>query len=212
VSRLIDISMPVSSGTPAWPGSPGARTNQLKSLAAGDEANATLLEMDVHTGTHLDAPSHMLREGATIDEHSLDTGVGVATVADTGSARAIDAEVLANLGLPDDCRRLLLRTQNSRRPELQQQFSPDYAALTLSGAEWVVERGIALVGIDYLSIQLFDDPTETHHVLFRAGVTILEGLRLEAVEPGDYGLACLPLRVSGVEASPARAVLQPANE
>jgi arylformamidase len=208
VSRLIDISMPVSSGTPAWPGSPGARTRQLKSLAEGDEANASLVEMDVHTGTHLDAPSHMLRDGQTIEQYDLEVGMGAATVADTGAADAIDAEALASLGLPDDCRRLLLRTQNSRRPELRHRFSPDYAALTLSGAEWVVERGLALVGIDYLSIQLFDDPTETHHVLFRAGITILEGLRLETVQPGAYELLCLPLLLSEAEAAPTRAVLK----
>jgi arylformamidase len=208
VSRLIDISMPLSAATPSWPGSPGARTKQFKSLAAGDQANASLLEMDIHTGTHLDAPSHMLADGATIDQHKLEAGVGAATVADTGSARAIDAQVLANLGRPDDCRRLLLRTQNSRRPELRHRFSPDYAALTLSGAEWVVERGITLVGVDYLSIQLFDDPTETHHVLFRAGITILEGLRLETVQPGAYELLCLPLLLSEAEAAPTRAVLK----
>jgi arylformamidase len=208
VSRLIDISMPVSSGTPAWPGSPGARTRQLKSLAEGDEANASLVEMDVHTGTHLDAPSHMLRDGQTIEQYDLEVGMGAATVADTGAADAIDAEALASLGLPDDCRRLLLRTQNSRRPELRHRFSPDYAALTLSGAEWVVEHGLALVGIDYLSIQLFDDPTETHHVLFRAGITILEGLRLETVQPGAYELLCLPLLLSEAEAAPTRAVLK----
>jgi arylformamidase len=200
--------MPVSSGTPAWPGSPGARTRQLKSLAEGDEANASLVEMDVHTGTHLDAPSHMLRDGQTIEQYDLEVGMGAATVADTGAADAIDAEALASLGLPDDCRRLLLRTQNSRRPELRHRFSPDYAALTLSGAEWVVERGLALVGIDYLSIQLFDDPTETHHVLFRAGITILEGLRLETVQPGAYELLCLPLLLSEAEAAPTRAVLK----
>jgi arylformamidase len=207
VSRLIDISMPLSEATPSWPGSPGAKTKQLKSLAAGDEANASLLEMDVHTGTHLDAPSHMLRDGQTIDQYDLEVGVGAGTVADTGTADAIDADVLAGLELPADCRRLLLRTRNSRRPELQRRFSPDYAALTRSGAEWIVERNIELVGIDYLSIQLFSDPTETHHILFRAGVAILEGLQLERVQPGRYELACLPLRLAGAEASPARAVL-----
>lgn len=208
MSTFIDISMPLSRQTPAWPGSPGASTSLFRSQEAGEDANASLIEMDVHTGTHIDAPAHMLPGGPTMDRYALGAGIGEAIVADTGPAPAIDAETLAGLDLPEDCRRLLLQTSNSRRPELQHEFSPDYAALTLSGAEWIADRGIELVGIDYVSIQLFSAPTETHHVLFRAGVVILEGLRLDAAEPGSYELLCLPLRLTGCEAAPARAVLR----
>jgi arylformamidase len=209
LSGLIDIAMPVSEATPAWPGSPGARTRNFKSLETGDDANASILEMDVHTGTHVDAPAHMLAGGAPVESIALEAGLGEASVADTGDAVGIDAVVLEGLGLPPACKRLLLRTRNSWRSELQQQFADDYSALTLSGAEWIVKRQIQLVGIDYLSIQLFNDTPETHHALLRAGVVILEGLRLDKARPGRYELLCLPLSLPGCEASPARAVVKP---
>lgn len=200
--------MPLGGGTPAWPGSPGAIVERLKSLADGDPAEVTSLTLDVHTGTHVDAPAHMLGGAPTMDGYALESGIGEVIVADSGEASLIDAGVLASLDLPEGCTRLLLRTANSARPKLQEEFASDYAALTVSGAEWLVSQRIELIGIDYVSIQLFDDPIETHLVLFRAGIVILEGLRLEAVEPGSYELLCLPLPLAGAEASPARAVLR----
>jgi arylformamidase len=144
-----------------------------------------------------------------MDDYDLATGIGAALVVDTGPADEIDAAVLDALEVPAGTRRLLLRTRNSARPELREPpFREDFAALTRDGAEWLVERGIGLIGIDYLSIQRFGDPLDTHHVLFRGGVTILEGLWLAHVDPGRYELVCLPLRLAGCEAAPARAVLR----
>ncbi len=88
-------------------------------------------------------------------------------------------------------------------------FREDFVGLTLEGASWIAGRGLRLVGTDYLSIQRFGDDPETHRVLMRAGVAILEGLDLSAVEPGEYRLTCLPLRLYGSEAAPARAILEP---
>jgi arylformamidase len=208
-SDLIDISMPVSDRLPAWPESPGASLRFLQTLAEGAEADVSELRMDVHTGTHVDAPAHMIAGAATMDAYDLAAGVGEAVVVDTGDAEEIDADVLASLELPADTRRLLLRTRNSARPELREPpFATDYSALAPNGSEWLVERGIELVGIDYLSIQRFGDPLETHLILFRGGVTILEGLWLADVDPGRYELMCLPLRLAGREAAPARAVLR----
>jgi len=205
----IDISMPLAAGIPLWPGSPGARTTRLKSLSAGDEAEVSSLTMEVHTGTHLDAPAHMLAGGDTIDDYRLRVGIGEALVVDTGDAYELDAGLFASLDIPAGARRILLHTRNSSHPALADQpFSDRYAALTLSGAEWLAEREAELVGIDYLSIQRFHEPIDTHLVLFRAGVTILEGLRLAGVQPGRYELLCLPLRLVGCEAAPARAVLR----
>ena len=209
MANLIDISMPISERIPAWPDSPGARVTQLQSLAAGAEAEVSSLTMDLHTGTHLDAPAHMIAGAQTMDDYALEAGVGEVLVLDAGEAEELGADVLAALEVPADTRRILLRTRNSRRPALgERPFSPDFAALTLDGAEWLVDRGIELVGIDYLSIQRFDDPLDTHLTLFRGGVTILEGLWLADVSPGSYELLCLPLRLVGCEAAPARAVLR----
>lgn len=208
-ANLIDISMPISGRSPAWPGSPGAEVSRLKSIAAGVEAQVSSLTMDIHTGTHLDAPSHMIEGGASFDDYALERGVGEAVVLDVGDADRLDAETLEPL-LPPGAQRVLLRTRNSADPGLLEgPFSTDFAALTLSGAECLIEHGVELVGIDSLSIQLFGDPIDTHLALFRAGVTILEGLYLAGVTPGRYELLCLPLRLLDCEGAPARAVLRP---
>jgi arylformamidase len=209
-TRYLDISRTLGRDTPVWPGSPGLATSLHMSMGKGDVANATLVRMDAHTGTHVDAPLHFVAEGDELETLGLDPFVGDALVADTGAARRIDAATLEALGVPADARRLLLRTANSRDARFRDgEFRPDYAALTGDGAQWVVDRGIRLIGIDYLSIQLYDDPPKAHQVLLEAGVAILEGLDLAAVDEGRYTLICLPIRLLQAEAAPARAILLP---
>lgn len=209
MSALIDISVTIADSVPRWPGSSGASLRRARSLTAGDEATVSELSLDVHTGTHLDAPSHMLAEGASIDEHDLALGIGPTLVLDTGEAAVIDAELLESLDPEIPGGRLLLQTRNSRIDDLYARpFDRDFAALDLSGARWIAERGVRLVGIDYLSIQRFGDPIETHLELFRAGVTILEGLDLAGVEAGPWELICMPLSIRDAEAAPARAALR----
>jgi len=198
--------MPLHSGTPVWPGSPGFASSAHLALADGDIANATLIEMDVHCGTHVDAPRHFVEEGAALHQVGLGPFVGPAWVADAVGHRVIDAELLESLDIPSDTTRLLLRTDNSFGPR-EAPFREDFVALTADGAQWVVDRGLALVGIDYLSIQLFHDPPDTHRILLGAGVVILEGVDLGHVHAGYWTLLCLPIHLVGVEAAPARAVL-----
>jgi arylformamidase len=203
-----DISRPLQKGIAAWPGSPGFRVFAHQSIADGAEANASGIEMDVHVGTHVDAPAHFIQGGATLDAVGLHPFVGPVYVAAIDTADRIDAAALDAAEIPDGTERLLLRTRNSSdETYLHGPFREDFAALTAEGARWVVERGLALVGIDYLSIQRFADPPDTHRILLGAGVCILEGLDLRAVGPGQYRLICLPLRLVGVEAAPARALL-----
>ena len=176
-------------------------------IARGDEANVSQLTMDVHTGTHVDAPRHFVADGAVVEQLGLDVLIGPALVIDTGSATEIGAEVLDALGLPR-LERVLLRTANSANPRLYQApFDEDYAALTLDGAEWLVAHGVRLIGIDYLSVQRYALTKDIHRVILGAGIAILEGLDLRNVAAGDYELVCLPLRLDGVEAAPARAIL-----
>lgn len=203
-----DISRPLREGIAAWPGSPGFRVFVHQSIADGAESNASGIEMDVHVGTHVDAPAHFIQGGATLDGVGLHPFVGPAYVAEIDDTDRIDAGVLEAAEIPVDTERLLLRTSNSRdEAYLDGPFREDFAALTAEGARWVVERGLVLVGIDYLSIQRFGDPPDTHQILLDAGVCILEGLDLRAVGRGSYGLVCLPLPLVGAEAAPARAVL-----
>lgn len=208
ITQLIDISMPLNACTPTWPGSPGFSSRSHLSLTAGDVANATLLRLDAHCGTHVDAPRHFVPTGATIDEVGLTALIGSASVADVSGSRAIDAATLDACQIPDGTERLLLRTDNASRAGMHDgSFHEDYVALTPDAARWVVRRGIRLVGIDYLSIQRYEDPPDVHEILLGAGVLILEGIDLRPVTPGRWTLICLPLHVTGIEAAPARAVL-----
>jgi len=209
MSEPIDISVSLGRGLPVWPGSVAFDEGQTQTFANGDDVFVSRIAMDVHVGTHVESPLHYLPGGATLDSIPLSTFVGPAFVADLRAADvAVGAEELGAAAIPDATSSLLLRTRNSALWADGGAFRDDYVALTADGARWVAERGIRLVGIDYLSIGLFDDGAETHRILMRGGVTILEGLDLSAVEPGRYRLTCLPLKLTATEAAPARAILE----
>jgi arylformamidase len=208
-----DISVALDRDLPIWPGSPGVLTKLRMSISQGDDANVTQLSIDVHTGTHVDAPRHCIDNAETLEGLGLDPFIGVAVVVDTGPAKEITASVLGRAKIPQDTKRLLLRTANSSQPDLYQTpFDEDYAALTLDGAEWLAAKDLRLVGIDYLSIQRYSEPVDVHRVLLGAGTPILEGLCLVDVTPGTYELICLPMRLVNVEGAPARAILMPPNQ
>jgi arylformamidase len=192
---------------PVWPDSPGVATRLRMAIDRGDGANVTQLSMDVHTGTHVDAPRHFVADGPELEPMGLDPFIGPADVVDLSAVDSIDSAALA-IAVPDDAERVLLRTRNSviegfREPP----FRTDYASIDPDGAGWLVQRRLALVGVDYLSVQGYDDPPDTHTALLGARICLLEGLVLNHVAPGRYLLVCLPLRLCGVEAAPARAVL-----
>ena len=207
-----DISLPIVAGLPTWPTSRGFRTSRAMSIRDGDPANVTWLELDVHTGTHVESPLHFIDGGPSLDAFELDRFVGPAIVARVDGPEITPAALEA-LAVPPGTERLLIRTANSDRWAALARgtgsatFEPDYVALTPEAATWVAGRGIRLVGTDHLSIQRFDDDGETHRILMRAGVAILEGLNLADVQPGPYTLVCVPLRLVGSEAAPARAIL-----
>lgn len=209
-ARWYDISVALDGNLPIWPGSPGVLTKLRMSIGQGDDANVTQLSIDVHSGTHVDAPHHCIDHGVTVEELGLEPFIGAAVVVDTGPAKKITASVLEAAMIPDDAERLLLRTANSSRPDMYQTpFDEDYAALTLDGAEWLAAKDLRLVGIDYLSIQRYSEPPDVHRALLGGGIPILEGLSLAKVTPGAYELICLPMRLVNVEGAPARAILMP---
>lgn len=210
LTDLIDISVALQTEMPTWPGSPGFKLESIMNLENGEEANVSCLEMDIHTGTHIDAPHHFIQSGATVEAISLNTLVGSATVVELPEAEAITAEILQALQIPAKTSRLLFHTRNSNL--WQQgitQFQKDFVALTTDAAQWIVDHRIQLVGVDYLSVQRFYDSPLTHEILLKAGVVIVEGLNLSGVRSGIYQLICLPLKLIGAEGAPARAVLIP---
>ena len=207
--RIYDISLPLSPNLPVWPGDPPLDLHMLESMDQGAHANVSGLKTGVHIGTHVDAPHHFLNDGRTVEQLALETLVGpcyVAQIPDDMSE--ITADVLEGIPLAEGTTRLLLGTRNSHLwGRGEKEFQKDFAALTEDGAEWLVERKIKLIGIDYLSIAPFGDSVPTHSVLLKAGVVILEGLDLSGVLRGFYDLYCLPLKLVGAEGAPARAIL-----
>lgn len=212
-ARLIDISVTVSALTPRWPGSPPFEATRWLDLGRGDVATDTVIRCSVHLGTHIDAPSHFVIDGPTVESIALDALVGPCRVVDLPEGGSIGPDQLMRAWPGPGTERLLLRTPNSRYwAQEGSRFIEEFSSVSAEGAKWLVEKGVRLVGIDYLSIQGFADSPDTHLQLLRAGVVILEGIDLSGVAPGPYELLCLPLRVVGLEAAPARAVLRPIAE
>ena len=207
--KIIDISLPLNEEIPVWPGSPGFGLYRYKRLEAGDECNSSRMTCDVHTGTHIDAPSHFIINGQTVEELPVDVLIGPAVVSHLLDVDDVDADALNSLALPVDTKRLLLRTRNSECWRTgSKEFRQDFVGLTSDASDWVVERGIQLIGIDYLSIASFKDMRETHRLLLEAGVILLEGINLYGVSACEYELICLPLKLTGAEGAPTRAVLR----
>jgi len=207
--KILDISVPVSPGLPVWPGDPHIELDRYRAIAKGDASNDSRLACSVHCGTHVDAPGHFVENGSTVDQLPLDILVGRAWVAEVLTADVISSEILENLAIPSETIRLLFKTKNSTLwADPRHAFKSDFVALSADAASWIVAHGIRLVGIDYLSIQMFDDPEPlTHSILLKAGVVVVEGLNLMDVRPGSYRLVCLPLKLSGSDGAPSRAVL-----
>jgi arylformamidase len=204
--RVIDISVPNGRGMHVYPGDPVPRVEAVRSLTKGDVCNLSLLTVGSHTGTHVDAPYHFLSDGPRLGDVPLDRMVGEALVADLRGRAAIDAEALAATELrAGDI--LLCRTDNSWRWAAPD-FRRDFTYLTEDAADLLVTRGARAVGMDYLSIERFGSTDfPVHHRLLGAGVFVIEGLDLRAVEPGRYTLVCLPLKFPDLDGAPARAVL-----
>lgn len=209
MSKFIDISVPVSTNLPIWPGSPAIELKRRLDLDRGDIANDTTLHFSVHTGTHVDAPLHFLPEGSSVEQMPLEILIGLVMVADLSNVDVVTPAALEQLAIPTETERLLIRTRNSRLWQSGvREFQPDFVALTADAAQWVVDREIRLIGVDYLSVQRFQDSSETHLILLQAEVVIIEGLNLAQVPAGEYELFCLPLKLAGVEGAPARAILR----
>jgi arylformamidase len=210
--RIYDVTVPISNGLPTWPGDPEVEIRDWRSLSAGDGANVSTFSFGAHTATHVDAPAHFIEGGAKVESLSLDLLIGEAEVVEVpGDYRAIDEEfVLAHCA--PGAARILFKTRNSAFwSEAKPGFHTDFTYLDLQAAKWLVQQGMKLVGIDYLSIEKFGSPKhETHLALLSHGVVIVEGLNLSDVPAGKYELICLPLRLRSNlgDGAPARVVLR----
>ncbi len=205
--KIYDISLPLSEGIPCFPGDPKFRMSSHFLIKKGDPFNLAALSLCTHTGTHIDPPAHYIDGGTTVDELPLELFIGPCVVLDLRGLEKIDKKALEPM-VSHENQRVLFKTDNTSLLT-KGSFSEKYVYLTEDGAEFLVSKGIKLVGIDYLSIEKFMNPgAPVHNILLSAGIVILEGANLMNVPAGEYEIICLPICIKGGDGAPARVILR----
>lgn len=200
--RWVDVSIPLRNGMTVWPGDPPFDLVPERRIAAQEGCNTSRLSLATHTGTHVDAPWHFEESGKRLD--ALDPAVffGDALVIALPDVQVIRPEDLGTHSLPP---RVLFKTRNSDFP-VDAPFTSDYVAVGEDAARRLVEEGVRLVGVDYLSVAPRKQPGQvTHHILLENEVLVVEGLRLAPIPPGIHPFVVLPLPVAGADGAPCRA-------
>jgi arylformamidase len=211
MKKWIDVSLPLRNGIVHWPGDPPFTIERVRDLERGDDATVSRLDMGVHTGTHMDAPAHFIRGGASLDAMPPDALIGRGRVIEIENDHAVTIEELERHRIRRG-ERVLFKTRNSDRCYKTEAFVKDFVYISARAARYLAARGVLCVGIDYLSAGgFFSDGRETHELLLGAGVWIIEGLDLSGIEPGPVEMICLPLRLAGAEGAPVRALLRSLN-
>ena len=203
--KIYDISMTIHPEMPVY-NNRSENLPQFKNVSdfkTGKAYESAISFMNMHTGTHLDAPRHMLENGDLIDRIQLEQVITPCRVLDLTNitAEITDTALLTKNIKPNEF--ILLKTKNS----FNDQFDPNFVYLQRDGAEYLKKQRISGVGIDNLGIERDQPNHDTHKILFKASILILEGLRLRNIPEGSYLLIAAPLKIHGVEASPVRAVL-----
>jgi arylformamidase len=203
--NILDISLPMQTGVPSWPGKTPLVLHSQTNLLHGDSCTTHSISLDIHLGTHLDAPSHFIIGGSTIDQIPLDVTIG--------QCRVIEFDGPLGSEIPgriiDGCvsERVLFKTRNSHLLS-SPTFESSFISLSEELANRLVEKQVRLVGIDYFSVDRFGSQNlPVHHILLQSGIVILEGINLRRIAPGTYRLITLPLNIVGAEGSPVRAAL-----
>jgi arylformamidase len=206
--KIHDITVGIQPSMPVWPGNPAVELERVNKIEEGANSNVSRLALGVHTGTHVDAPVHFIPGTTGIDALPLNVLIGRALVVHLARTKRITADDLDHALIPPSTRRLLLKTRNSNFwAKRDTDFHTDYVGIDPSGAEWLVDRRVELVGVDYLSVAPWKESRPTHEILLKAGIVVVEGLNLSKIKPGRYELTCLPLKLVGADGSPARAIL-----
>ncbi|WP_036487974.1 cyclase family protein [Myxosarcina sp. GI1] len=208
-SDWIDVSLTIHTGMAHWPDNPGIKIEPSLCLAHGDVCNVSKLTLGSHTGTHVDGLNHFIKGGLGIDKMPLDATIGKARVIGIEDTESIKVAEIAphNLQAGD---RVLFKTVNSERCYQQDDFVEDFVYISTEAAEYLAERQVRTVGVDYLSVGGYQgNVVEVHHALLGSGIWVIEGLNLSAIAPGEYELICLPIKIQDGDAGLARAILKP---
>ncbi len=204
--KVIDISIPITEKTIVWENEFSPQIKEYESISNGSTSNTSLIKMSLHTATHIDFPRHFFDDGKTLEDFELERFYGRVYVAEIDDDPVTDKS-FEKADIPEGTKKILIKTGNSELYKLGK-FSKDFVALKNSGADWLIKRGIELVGIDYLSIEKYENESyPVHRRLLKNDVLIVEGLNLENVSEGEYILFSLPLKVFSKDAAPVRAFL-----
>jgi arylformamidase len=208
--KIHDISMDIEPGMLYWRDGRPPEVIAVHRLADGAPSEVSRWLIGAHTGTHIDAPRHFVADGLTVDQLPLESFVGATRVVDIASEgdAPITAETIRKANLAG-AKRVLFRTSNSETRLVKREFSSTWVGVAADGAQALVDSGVLLVGIDYVTIESADqtDHWPTHHILCNAGVIILEGANLRHISDGMYFMCCLPMRLKGSEAAATRTIL-----
>ena len=210
--KIFDVSVPISEQTPVYAGDPAVEITNALSIKNGDVCNVSRLKFGAHTATHVDAPNHFIDGSTKVDALPLDVLIGEARVVEIEkTADFVSAEHIENAGL-EGVTRVLFKTRNSDLwNDAAHEFHQDFVYISPEACEKLVEMGVKLVGIDYLSVEQYNPPDHrTHKTLLGNHIIAVEGLDLRQVSAGDYELICLPLKIAGGtgDGAPARTVLR----
>jgi arylformamidase len=191
-----------------WPDNPPVRIERMLDMESGDVANVSTISLGSHTGTHMDAPIHFGRGGEGMDRMPLDATLGRTRVIGIQDPESVKPEELEPHGIRRG-ERVLFKSRNSSRSWWTQDFIEDFVYVSQEAARYLADLGVRTVGVDYLSVGgFFRDGAETHQALLGAGIWVIEGLNLSGIEPGEYELICLPIKVEEGDGAPARAILR----
>jgi len=209
MQNWIDVSIPISSELPVWPGDPTPQLTWLSQISGGEGINLSKIDMSLHSGTHIDAPSHFIEGGLAIDEIPLELLIGEVQVINVPKELKIIKDSFLNTLNYEIPKKIFFKTNNSFMHYLHDKnFLKDYVGIDRSGAKWLVDHKVKVVGIDYLSVAPYWEAAETHRILLEANVIVIEGLDLSRIQEGAYRFICLPISIKGREAAPVRVVVQ----
>ncbi|PPD57713.1 cyclase family protein [Dehalogenimonas etheniformans] len=205
----IDVSVPLSNDTITWQGDHPVRVERTDDIERGDSYSLSALCLSSHSGTHIDAPAHFLRNGETVDKIPMERFVGAARVVEIADTESIKPQELKNHRIRKGDR-ILFKTRNSGLWHERKTFTEDYVYVTLGAASYLAQIGVVMVGIDYLSVgSTTQEGVEVHRVLLESGIIIVEGLDLSKTGAGRFDLICLPLKIHNGDGAPARVILRP---
>jgi arylformamidase len=204
----IDISLTIYPGMPYWPDNPAVNVEPSQCLAHGDVCNVSKITIGTHTGTHVDGINHFIKGGMGIDRMPLDATIGRARVIEIKDIESIKvAEIEPHQIQAGE--RILFKTQNSDRALKSAKFIEDFVYISTEAAHYLADKKVRTVGVDYLSVGGYQgNVVEVHQALLGSGIWAIEGLNLSEVEPGEYELICLPIKLKDGDGGLARAILR----